>query len=867
MRHATYFFFFLLRSFCLPSIGQAQTRPPRRPERPRKFSAKPSLVALAVLMLVGPALAQPAPTLAPIRNENARHRIPDQYIVVFKAETARETVQSTEAAVTKLGGKILFTYTSALLGFNATLPAAALQAVRAVPQVDYVEADRMMTTQTLQPPNPNSTPPDGLRRISRRLLQLPPQQPLPPFYAYSETGMGVNAYVIDSGIYTGHTDFGGRAHWETGSDLSGLLPANTDCNGHGTHVAAIIGGSQYGVAKAVTLYAVRVTDCNGTGPLGTTVMGVDWVAANVKMPAVANISLGVDDSLINTSSLTMAVTSLIAKGVTVVVAAGNDDDNACAYTPANVTGAITVGTTDPNTDTRDPQSNFGTCVKLFAPGMNIVSAFPDIAVPASSTCTIVSTTPHAQSAMCSGSSEAAPHVAGVAARYLQNNSMASPTAVWAAIHAADDVSTTAMWPGVFNAGSGSPNELLHWGSLNNGLNDGDPHITTVDGIHYDFQGAGEFVSLRDGNGLEIQTRQTAIATAPPDKNPYTGLATCVSLNTAVAARVGTRRVTYEPNLSGVPDPDALQLRVDGVLTRPPATGLDLGPGGRVMPAADGVIAIDFPDGTKLTVTPLWWASQKKWHLDLSVFNTQASEGLMGATAPGSWLPALPNGTSLGPMPQPMPAATHQRFVDLYQTFGNAWRVTDKTSLFDYAPGTSTATFTVASWPPENPPCAVPNSTAPKPLNPEVALRLCSGITDGNRKADCVFDTTITGEAGFAKTYLLGQKIEAGATTTTVYANKDPTLVAEAVTFTATVRLAASGKAVTAGTVQFTLDGANAGGPVKLDAKGRATWQTPRLTVGNHQVAAVYAATAGSVYLPSRSFDRPHAVVKELATRN
>ena len=151
--------------------------------------------------------------------------------------------------------------------------------------------------------------------------------------------------------------------------------------------------------------------------------------------------------------------------------------------------------------------------------------------------------------------------------------------------------------------------------------------------------------------------------------------------------------------------------------------------------------------------------------------------------------------------------------------------------------------------------------------PKVALRLCSGITVGNRNADCVFDTSITGEPGFAKAYLLGQRIEAGATTTTVNANKDPTLLAEAVTFTATVRLTASGKAVTAGTVQFTLDGANAGGPIKLDAKGQATWQTPRLTVGNHQVAAVYAATAGSVFLASRSFDRPHAVVKELATRN
>jgi subtilisin family serine protease len=858
-------FFLLPKLFCLALTASAKTHPLRRPEH--RFSPKTCLAALAVVMLVGPALAQPAPTLAPLRNDKARHIIPEQYIVVFKAKTARDTVQSTADTVKKLGGKILFTYTSALLGFNAKIPPAALPAVRAVPEVDYVEADREMKIQTLQPPTPNSAPSDGLRRIARRLLQLSPQPPLVSFYSYSETGAGVNVYVIDSGIDITHSDFGGRAHWEAGSDLSGLTPANTDCAGHGTHVAGIIGGSQYGVAKAVTLYAVRITDCMGGTSLGGGTAGVEWVTNNVKMPAVVNISLGADDSAPNASALNTAVTNLIAKGVTVVVAAGNDGDNACGYTPANVTAAITVGTTDPNTDQRDPNSNVGSCVKLFAPGVNIVSAFPNIALPPLSTCTILSTAAHAGSAKCTGSSEAAPHVAGVAARYLQNNPNASPADVWNAIHAADDVSTTAMWPGVFDAGMGSPNELLHWGSLNNGLNDGDPHITTVDGIHYDFQGAGEFVSLRDGNGLEIQTRQTPVATAPPDKNPYTGLATCVSLNTAVAAHVGSHRVTYEPDFSGVPDAKNLQLRVDGVLTTPPATGLSLGPGSRVLPSAGGMIEIDFPDGTNLTVTPLLWASQNKWHLDLSVFHTQASEGLMGAMAPGSWLPALPNGTSLGPMPQPMPAASHQRFVDLYQTFGNAWRVNDKTSLFDYAPGTSTATFTDASWPRENPPCVVPNSTPVKPLDPKVALRLCSDITAGNRKADCVFDTTITGEPGFAKAYLLGQRIEAGATTTTVNANKDPTLLAEAATFLATVRLTASGKTVTTGTVQFTLDGANAGGPIKLDAKGQATWQTSRLTAGNHQVAAVYTATTGSVFLASRSLDRPHAVVKDLATRN
>ena len=811
-------------------------------------------------MLVGTAVAQPAPTLAPVHNENAQHKIPDQYIVVFKPKTARETVQSAQDTVKKLGGKILFSYTSALVGFNGKIPPQALPAVRALPGIDFIEADQMMTTQTVQPPNPPQAPPNGLVRIARRLLsQLHGQ------YTYSETGMGVNAYVIDSGIDIAHSDFGMRATAD--ADFTGLNPPNTDCTGHGTHVAGVLGGLRYGVAKAVALHAVRVTDCNGGGPLGTAIMGIDWVQMHAIAPAVANISLGVDTDVTNTSALDMAVTNLIASGVTVAVAAGNGMEDACASSPGRVSTAITVATTDPLSDQQDPQSNFGPCVKLFAPGVNIVSAFPDIPIPASSSCILVSNAPHASSAMCSGSSEAAPHVAGVAARYLQNHSMATPAEVWNAIHTADDVTATIGWPGVLSAGAGSPNELLHWGSRNNGTNDGDPHLTTVGGIHYDFQGAGEFVALRDGNGLEIQTRQTPVATAPPATSPYTGLANCVSLNTAVAARVGAHRITYQPEFNGIPDPKGLQLRVDGVLTTPPATGIDLGPGGRVLPSAGGVIEIDFPDGTNLTVEPTWWPSQSKWYVNLSVFNTSASEGLMGATVPGSWLPALPNGTSLGPMPGPMPAASHQRYIDLYQTFGQAWRVTDATTLFDNAPGTSTATFALASWPPENPPCVVPKSTAPKPLDPKVAQRLCSVIAVGNRHADCVFDTSIAGEPGFAKAYLLSQRIADGSTTTTVNDNRNPTLLAELVTFTATVRLTASGKIVSSGSVQFTVDGANVGNPIKLDAKGRATWQTTRLAVGNHQVAALYTAAKGRLFLASRSFDRRHAVVNELATHD
>ncbi len=389
-------------------------------------------------------------------------------------------------------------------------------------------------------------------------------------------------------------------------------------------------------------------------------------------------------------------------------------------------------------------------------------------------------------------------------------------------------------------------------------NDGDPHITTVGGIRYDFQSVGEFIVLRDGNGMQIQTRQSPVSTQPPFTDPYTGLATCVSLNTAVAARVGRHRVTYQPNLSGRPDPSGMQLRVDGVLTPLGAQPINLGPGARVMKSAVGNgIEIDFPDGTNLTaVSNFWGAPHNRWYINLSVLNTEATEGIMGALASGSWLPALPDGTSLGPKP----AALQQRYVDLYQKFADAWRVTNATSLFDYAQGTSTATFTLASWPPESPPCVAPESPPTRPVNANVAQKLCAQIVDKNRKANCVFDVGITGESGFAKLYLVSQQIQAGATRITVNDDKDPTRHRDAVTFTATVALKApGGKTIPTGKVQFTLNGVVTGDPVRLNAKGQATWKTSRLAVGNHRVVALYIPAKGSVFLASSSLDQPHTV--------
>ncbi|MEO8502385.1 MAG: Ig-like domain repeat protein [Acidobacteriota bacterium] len=419
-----------------------------------------------------------------------------------------------------------------------------------------------------------------------------------------------------------------------------------------------------------------------------------------------------------------------------------------------------------------------------------------------------------------------------------------------------------IWADVSNSTGDNPDGTTRWDAYTDSVtggaaaNEGDPHITTVDNINYDFQSAGEFGALRDGEGLLVQTRQTPVATAAAIFNDYTGLTSCVSLNTAVAARVGTHRVTLQPNASGVPDPTGLQLRVDGALTTLSATGVSLGAGGRIIPAGSGGIEIDFPDGTVLLVTPNWWSTESKWFLNVDAFHTPALEGIMGARARGSWLPGLPDGTSLGPQP----ASLHQRYIDLNQKFADAWRVTDKTSLFDYAPGTSTATFTQASWPPENPPCVLPESHPAKPLSELVAQKLCRPIVGKNRHSNCVFDVMVTGNPGFAKAYLISQRLQAGSTTTTASADRGPGKPGASATLTAIVAPnARQGRVSPSGLVEFLIDGEKAGEPAKLDARGRATLQTGRIKPGRHQLVARYLPGKESRFLSSTSLETPVVV--------
>ena len=246
----------------------------------------------------------------------------------------------------------------------------------------------------------------------------------------------MRAYIVDTGIRTAHTEFGGRA--SVGYDAVGDGQNGNDCNGHGTHVAGTVGGATYGVAKAVQLVAVRVLNCQGSGTNAGVIAGVDWVTANAIKPAVANMSLGGGAY----APLDTAVRNSIASGVTYALAAGNSNANACNSSPSRVTEALVVGAST-RTDARASFSNYGTCLDLFAPGQDITSAW---------------NTSNTATNTISGTSMAAPHVAGAAALYLATNTTASPAAVQSAI-------ITASTPNVIgNPGTGSPNRLLYTGT-------------------------------------------------------------------------------------------------------------------------------------------------------------------------------------------------------------------------------------------------------------------------------------------------------------------------------------------------------------------------------------------------------------------
>ncbi len=287
---------------------------------------------------------------------------------------------------------------------------------------------------------------------------------------------------------------------------------------------------------------------------------------------------------------------------------------------------------------------------------------------------------------------------------------------------------------------------------------GDPHIGTVNGVRYDFQAAGEFTMLKAQN-VEIQTRQTAIETSRPlGPNPHTGLTSCVSINTAFAMRMGGDRITFQPSGMGV-DESEMQLRVNGELVNLTEQGFNIAGGGRITQSGGSGIQIQ-GQGNTIVIIPGWWSSHKLWFLNIDIRHVRAKMGVMGEVLDGNWLPAMPDGTELGPRPESL----EERFNVLYNTFAEAWRVTDETSLFDYANGTSTNTFTLEGWPSQSgDSCVVPDTTIeilPQPQIDRATAELRCGIirADGRRE-DCIQDVMVTGEVAFADAYILSDKID------------------------------------------------------------------------------------------------------------
>ncbi|MEM9555336.1 MAG: hypothetical protein AAGC60_13855 [Acidobacteriota bacterium] len=292
---------------------------------------------------------------------------------------------------------------------------------------------------------------------------------------------------------------------------------------------------------------------------------------------------------------------------------------------------------------------------------------------------------------------------------------------------------------------------------------GDPHIQTVDGVNYDFQAAGEFVLLR-GEGLELQTRQVPVTTAGPlGPNGHTGLTSCVSLNGAVALRMRGHRITYQPTLDGPPNPEGLDLRIDGELVPQNKMPLVLGSVRVVQTPASGGVQVESIGGTKVTITPRFWHHHQVWYMDVELERARATAGLMGSIAPGDWLPTLPDGTALGPRP----AVLEERYQQLYGELGEAWRATDDTSLFDYEPGTTTETFFYPEWPHGELPsdCTVferPDGVEPPKALAPIAVwdaeQLCAGVVDPVRRTNCVQDVATTGEPAFADQYMLTESL-------------------------------------------------------------------------------------------------------------
>ena len=367
------------------------------------------------------------------------------YIVVLKGPNGSSSI---EADISRAGGRTERRFTHVLNGLSVRIKNSEVARLRNNPNVLLVEPDQQMFAVDTQSPTPSW----GLDRIDQRSL------PLNSTFTATAQGSGVDTYIVDTGIYASHTEFTGRlaAGFSSIADSNGT----NDCNGHGTHVAGTTAGTTYGIAKSATLIPVRVLDCSGSGSNSGVIAGLDWIVAHhiSGKAAVVNMSLGGGAS----TALDTAVQNVINDGIVMVVAAGNSNVDACNTSPARATNALTVGatgqySTGETTDSRSSYSNYGPCLDIFAPGSRITSSW----IGGSAAISTIS-----------GTSMAAPHVAGVAAVLFGRYPSSTASQI------ASMLRTAATPNVVIGPGTGSPNYLLYLDPLG-GTPSGPDAVTPV----------------------------------------------------------------------------------------------------------------------------------------------------------------------------------------------------------------------------------------------------------------------------------------------------------------------------------------------------------------------------------------------------